>query len=325
MAHSPRNVQAPNVAADFWTQHNSDTPRMALAIKVTSKAEFGSTVVAFTTNTRNTTLPGHSGVTFYSAPAVTPTIVEQSLDEASQLEMTGVYTSTGFAQSDVIAGKWNFAEIEVFSYCWDNTDLGELLHFKGNLGEVKDFQTYFTCEGRGLIGKLSQEVEKVTSRLCRVKEFRDTECGHNSATVTWDSVSYNVTQTGKTGVPTAGGLTESIVFDTSTFSGTVPGSGDINTYGERFVNGKITCTAVGSNVGVSREISSAVESGSGHPYMTVHLKRPFPYGLVTSTYTLTMGCNRTIEDCMTYVNITRRRAEDFIPGLEAANRLPTQA
>lgn len=296
---------------------------MALAIKITSKSEFGSVVRGFTTNTRNTTLPGHVGVTFYSTPAMTPTIVEQGLDEASVLELTGVYTdsTTGFVQTDVTAGKWNNATVEVFSYCWDNTSLGELLHFKGNIAEIKDYQTYFTCEGRGLIAKLSQEVEVVTSRLCRVKEFRDSECGHSASTVALTGFSPNVTQTNKTGGPVisiGGGVT----FDISAFSGTVP------TYGAqytewllRWANGKITCTS-GENSGVSREISAASEATGAYPYTTFWLKRPFPYDIALTTYTLVMGCNRTIEDCMTYVNITRRRAEDWVPGIEAINRLP---
>jgi uncharacterized phage protein (TIGR02218 family) len=291
---------------------------MALAIKVTSKAEFGSAVVAFTTNTRNTTLPGHGGVTFYSAPAVTPTIVEQSLDEASQLEMTGVYTSNGFAQADVVAGKWNFAEIEVFTYCWSNTSLGELLHFKGNLGEVRDFQTYFTCEGRGLIGKLSQEVEKVTSRLCRVKEFRDAECGHSASTVVISSVTYNITQTG---VRTNADWTQSttlLTVRTSDMTGNIPPE-------DFYRNGKITMTT-GANSGVSREIAYSSAASGGN--IEIQLKRPFPYNMTNGDRafgTLVAGCNRTIEDCMKFTNITRRRAEDFVPGLEAVNRLPQQA
>lgn len=299
---------------------------MALAIKITSKSEFGSVVRGFTTNTRNTTLPGHVGVTFYSTPAMTPTIVEQGLDEASVLELTGVYTdtTTGFVQTDVTAGKWNNATVEVFSYCWDNTSLGELLHFKGNIAEIKDYQTYFTCEGRGLIAKLSQEVEVVTSRLCRVKEFRDSECGHSASTVALTGFSPNVTQTGKTGTSGVSGvLGQDVLFDISAFSGTVPTSGAQYTeWLLRWANGKITCTS-GDNSGVSREISAAYEATGGYPYTYMALKRPFPYTLASSaTYTLVMGCNRTIEDCMTYVNITRRRAEDWVPGIEAINRLP---
>lgn len=298
---------------------------MVVCVKVTSKAEFGSVVKGFTTNTRAMTLPGHGGVTFYPTPSITPTIIEQGLDEAANLEMTGVYGTNSFSHVDVIAGKWNFASIEVFTVCWDNVNLGEFLHFKGNLGEIKDYQTYFTAEGRGLIGRLSQEVEIVTSRLCGppVHEFRDASCGHTASTVTVDGVSYNVTQTNEAGSPviSVGGAVD---MDISAFSGTIP------TYGAqytawllRWVNGKITCTG-GENSGVSREIAAAGESTGGYPFTRFYLKRPFPYDIASTTYSLVMGCNRTIEDCMIYSNIVNRRAQDFVPGIEAVTRTPSQ-
>lgn len=309
--HIPRNIQAPYGASDFWIQWGSDTPRMVLCIKITSKSEFGSIVVGFTTNTRNMTLPGHGGVTFKSAPAMTPTVVEQGLDEAATMELTGVYTSDTFTQNDVTVGKWNFATVEVFSVCWDNVNLGELLHFKGYVGEIRDYQTYFTCEGRGLISKLSQEVDKVTQRLCRVKEFRDAECGHTAPTVIIASVTYNIEET----VLCDGGTQADPFLNifTAGFAGNVPPAGF-------YKNGKMTSTNALNN-GVSREIAFNDAAGGGS--MAIYLKRPFPFDVGDNdAFTLIAGCDRTIEDCMKFTNITRRRAEDWVPGIEAVSRLP---
>ncbi|MBK8810743.1 MAG: DUF2163 domain-containing protein [Acidobacteria bacterium] len=190
MAHTPRNIQAPNVAADFWTQWGSTNPRMALFVKLTPKADWtGVSAIGFTSNTRNMTLPGHPGVTFYSSPGITPTIVEQGLGDVANLELTGVYQTGIFERLDVIAGQWSFSEIEVFSACWNNTDLGELVHFRGNLGEFRDYGTYFTAEGRGLIGRLSNDVVVATQRMCRVKEFGNTRCKK----VLTGSFTYNAT------------------------------------------------------------------------------------------------------------------------------------
>lgn len=315
MAHVPRNIQGGYTATDFWNQWESDTPRMALLVKITSKAEFGSVVRGFTTNTRNMTMPGHAGVTFYSTPGMSPTIVEQALDEAPTMELSGAYVTGIIEQTEVTAGKWNGASAEIFSACWDNVNLGELLHFKGVIGEVRDYQTYFTCEGRGMISKLSQEVDKVTQRLCRVKEFRDSECGHSASTVVISAVTYNVVHTlVQVGADAARDATF-VDIVSSTFTGTVPPE-------NFFANGKMTCTT-GQNAGLSREI--AYNSASSFGVMQVQLKRPFPFTIKypTDRYTLTAGCNRTIEDCMKFTNITRRRAEDWIPGIESANRLPT--
>jgi len=264
------------------------------------------------------TLPGHGGVTFLSAPGMTPTIVEQGLDEAANLEMTGVYSSDSFSQTEVLAGKWNYSEIEVFSVSWQNTSLGELVHFKGNLGEFKDYQTYFTCEGRGLIARLSQEVEKVTARLCRVKEFRDAECGHTASTVTISAVVYNISQT-LNGI-VYGPTTAWMDVYTLTISGNIPPD-------SFYANGKVTGTS-GPNSGVSREVANSTYFDTGNPatsYIRLFLKRPFPFTAASlAGYTIIAGCNRTPEDCIKFTNIVRRRAEDFVPGIEAVSRVPTQ-
>ena len=315
MSHTPTNIQTPYVAADFWTQWDSVNPRMALMVKVTSTAAFGSEVIAFTSNTRDMTMPGHVGVTFKASPAITPTIIEAGLDEALQLEMNGVYSSDSFVRTDVIAGKWNFAEVEVFSACWDNVNLGEFLHFKGKLGEIRDYQTYFKVEGRGLMALLSQDVSKVTQRLCR-HTFRDALCGHSASTVTIDAVVYNVVETGL--VPDGSFAAEDTFINilTSGFAGNVP---PVNYY----VNGKMTAVG-GDNDGVSREI--AYNSAASGGLMAIQLKRPFPFNISDGdpswSLTLTAGCSKTLEDCMKFSNIVNRAAEDYIPGIETVNRLP---
>jgi uncharacterized phage protein (TIGR02218 family) len=284
-------------------------------VKVTSTSHFGSAVKAFTSNSRSmSTLLGHVGVTFKPTTGITTTVVEQSLGEAANLEFNGAYHADSFTQTDVMIGKWNFADIEVFSVCWDNVNLGELVHFKGKLGEFKDYQTHFTCEARGYISLLSEDVNIVTSRLCRVKDFRDSECGHASATVTISAVSYNVVHTGTTAASNAATTQEYIVITSASYTGTAPPDGF-------FTNGKITGTS-GANNGVSREISYSVDTAV--PNTRIYLKRPFPYDITAGeTFTLTAGCNRTLEDCKKFSNAANFRGEAFIPGLEQITKLPT--
>lgn len=328
MPHTPRNIQSPHVADDFWAQWSSVNPRMCMCVKVTSKAEFGSEVVAFTSNTRDMTLPGHSGVTFKASPSATPTLVEQALDEPTNMEITAIYNSDSFDQTEVLAGKWNFAEIEVFSTCWDNVNLGELLHFRGNLGEFKDYQTYFTAEARGLISRLSQDVDFVTQRSCRalkLTEFHDVDlpaedriCKHSATTVVINGNTYNVVYTGILAAQAAGVGSEYLVFNHQAS----PSAGELPTgaNGDRlFVNGKIKGTS-GANNGVSREIAYtdviAMEFRIG-------LKRTFPFPVESGdTFTLKAGCNGTIEDCIKWGNVINRRAEDYVPTLESITRLP---
>lgn len=325
MSHLPRNIQGGFTATDFWNQWNSVNPRMSLFIKITPQTFWTSvSAVGITSNTRNMTLPGHPGVTFYSTPGITPTQVEQVLDEPTNVELTGIYQSGIFEQEDVRAGKWNFATIEVFTASWDHPEYGELVHGKCKMGEVKDYQTFFTAEARGYLNLLSQDVNKVTSRFCRVKVFGDAECGKDlNDTVELDGVEYEITQTAIDGNPLGGDSWNSFIFDTSAFTGNVPADSDaLALVANRYRNGKLTALD-GPNAGVSREIAAAFEATGGHPFLQVDLKRAFPFIVDTTTsFTLIMGCDRTVEDCIVYENIVNRRAEDHIPTVESVHQVP---
>lgn len=320
--HTPRNIQAPNVEADFWANHGSITPRMCTLIKITSK--FGD-VVGLTSNTRDMTMPGHVGVTFKSTPGISPSMVEQALDEATNLEMNGIYQTGIFEQQDVINGIWNFAAVEVFTASWGNVNLGELVYMKGNLGEFKDYQTHFNAEGRGQMSRLANDVNECTSRFCRVDEFGDTKCGKSLAgTVTVGGVAYNITQSSIDGQPfSVGNPKMGAIFDTSAWSGNVPADPFPSAFFALYPNAKLTALD-GPNAGVTREVAQITESTGGHPFVNIITKRPFPFAIeATTEFSLITGCARTLNDCMKYGNVVNRRAEDWIPGLEAVNRIPS--
>jgi hypothetical protein len=312
---TPRNIQSPYTATDFWNQFTSTTPRMAMFMKVTPYLTTDVTTIGLTSNTRDMTLPGHAGITFKSAAGMMPSSAQQSINGETTLEMTGIYNDDLFKRSDVIGGKWENARIEIFNACWDNTNLGELVIFSGFLGELKDFQTFFTAEGRGLTSKLSQDVSWVTQRFCRVKEFRNAQCGHTASTVVIDAETYNITYTG---VLATGSTSQRVLYvNTNYWTGQfIPLPIPPVNY---FQNGKVVCTS-GLNDGISREISSNSTGGS---YMKMALKRPFPFEIgPTDEFTLTAGCNRTLEDCQKYSNVINFRGEPFVPGLTQMLKVP---
>lgn len=311
---TPRNIQSPYVAADFWTQFSSANPRMALFMKVTPYLTTDLTTIGLTSNTRDMTLPGHAGVTFKSAAGMMPSNAAQSINDETSLELTGIYSDDLFKRTDVVNGKWQNATIEIFVACWDNVNLGELMIFKGFLGEVKDFGTFFTAEGRGLSSKLSQDIGWVTQRTCRVKKFRDAQCGHTASTVTIDGTTYNVEVSNKSGALSAD--RKYITFQKTIWTGSGLNVPPISF----FANGTVECTQ-GKNIGFSREITSAKDDGTE---INIYFKRPFPYAdnTIFDRYKITAGCSRTIEDCQKYDNILNFRGEPFIPGLTQLMRVP---
>ena len=319
--HTIRNKQGGSTDTDFWNKWSSVNPRMAMFVKITPKPFFtGVDPIGFTSNTRDMTLPGHGALVFKSAVGIAPSAIEQALENPTTFEVQGLYQSGLFEQDDVVRGKWDFATVEIFAACWDNTNLGELVLFKGNMGEFKDYQLYFTAEGRGLISRLSSDAGEVTTRYCRVKVFRDSQCGHTASTVTIDGDTYDIQYTSLLAVGTTVSTRQTIYVPETYWTGQltpklVPPNGYFN-------NGTITSTS-GANEGLSREI---LKSSTNNIDVKFALKRPFPFAVaVSDEFTVTAGCNRTVEDCRKYGNIINFRGEPYIPGLENANRVPTSS
>lgn len=325
---TPRNITTPyTTATTFWNRLSSVNPRMALFMKVTPSLTTDLTTIGLTSNTRDMTLPGHSGVTFKSAAGMMPSNAMQSINEETTLELTGIYVDSLFKRSDVLGRKWENAAIEIFIAPWDDPNLGELVIFSGFLGEVKDFQTFFTAEGRGLTSRLSQDTGWITQRMCRVKQFRDYQCQHSASTVVIGGKTYDISYTnfGAERLLNEKEKRYAIYFPNAQFT-TLGKEIPPDDY---FVNGKLKCVS-GLNSGLTREISASMtQSISGVDQQVIYLKRPFPFEIKKfvlpasrDQFDIQAGCNRTIEDCQKYSNIANFRGEPFVPGLTQLMRVP---
>ena len=317
MPHIPRNIQSPYTATDFWNRWGSVNPRMALFLK----ADNGDKVIAFTSNTRDMELPGHSGVTFKSAVGMSPSSIQSQLNAITTMELQGFYVDGGLERNEIIGGLWDNATIEIFSAAWDIPALGELVHFVGTFSDFKDYESFFVAETRGISGKLSQEVTKVTSRGCRVTKFRNTECGFTGTTVTLNSVVYSLTlDSTKARLE---GDRNFITIDPASLGVTTDPSGNAIPLSNFFNNGVVTILN-GPNEDISREVLRYTYN-SIEDVITISLKRAFPFkdeSINTLELTLEAGCNRTVEDCRKYGNIINFRGEPYVPGIESMNRIP---
>lgn len=315
MSHTIQNGSGPD--SDFWTQMSSQTPRMCVCIYVEPASIWGGALsaIAFTSNSRDMTLPGYS-VTFKAAPSITPTTVESALNEPGTVEVLGAYLAESFDEDEVLNGKWDGAKVRVLVACWDDTTLGQWVVHEGDLGQFESFQTYFRAESRGYIARLNNEVSKATSRLCRVKEFRDSECGHTNTTVDIGGTAYNIT------TPAFTGLTVGVVVDRYTlyFNKEAGAANDWPT--GFFDHGTIIANSTTVDLGsIKRAIK---EHANGASYHEIILRQPFPFTVTAGdTFDLVAGCDRTLEDCLLYGNVVNFRGEPYVPGIEAANRVGT--
>lgn len=316
--HTPRNIQAPNTATDFWNRWSSVNPRMALFIKITPQDEFRKNTerdpIGLTSNTRDMELPGHPSVVFKSAAGMIPSEMAQSFGEASTMEFQGLYSDGIFSAEDILNGSFIDAFVEIFASPWDNPNLGELVFFTGHLGDLEHYGTYFKGEIRGLSAKLSQETGPVTSRNCRVA-FRSTACGHTASTVTIGGNTFNIQYSG-----TLGG---NVIQSTRSFLtvSLTPWPDPIIPQ-NFFQNGKVTIN------GVTRQIASSTsfaEDAIPEPEvpLILTLKRPFPFTPeLGDAVTIIAGCNKRVEDCRKFNNIVNFRGEPYVPGIEVINKVP---
>lgn len=325
--HTPRNIQSPYTATDFWNRWSSVNPRMALFIKATPVLAFGdpsALTVGLTSNTRDMVLPGHSGVTFKSAAGMIPSEISQAFGETVTMEFQGLYTAGIFTAEQVMLGVWNNAFIEIFSSPWDNPNLGELLMFTGNLGELEHHGSYFKGEVRGLAGRLSQDVGPVTSRACRVP-FRSTECGFSAKYITVNSVSIPTELDFVIGF--SGSFESRSKLDLrwdsggtlldgngAAYTGNIPPTGF-------FDSGSVTVGAITREILTWEFEPDPGDATQGQ--IRMQFKRPFPFKVGSGDiFSIKNGCTKRVEDCQKYNNIANFRGEPYVPGIAVVNRVP---
>lgn len=227
-----------------------------------------------------------SGVTYKASTGFTPTSISSS-DSLSvdNLDVEGMLASGSITDADVIAGKYDFAEIEIFMVNWADLTQGTLPLRTGWLGEVTLKHHQFVAEVRGLTQRLSATVGQVYSPSCRA-EFGDAKCGINKAL-------HTVT----------GSITTVVNNQSFRDTSRVEAAGI-------FTFGLITFTS-GSCNGLSAEVK---EYGVG----SITLLNAMPYALaVSDTYSMVKGCDKTFATCKgTYNNGVNFRGEPHVPGMD---------
>lgn len=235
----------------------------------------------------------HSGnlqvqsVTYEASSGFTPTAIASSADlSVDNLDLEGMLSADTISEEDIFAGKYDFAEIEIFQVNYADLSQGTMVLSRGTLGEVRMMDHRFVVEVRGLSQQLSQSVGEVFSPSCRTA-LGDSKCGVNLA-------SYTVTGT----------ITE--VTDQQSIADSSRGEDD-----GYFNYGKITFTS-GANTGFSMEVKRFVSGGS------ISLVLPMPYPVdVGDGYSMHAGCDKTFGTCISrFSNAVNFRGEPHVPGVD---------
>lgn len=131
-----------------------------------------------------------AGVTYQAVGGFSPSDVDRSLETSANQITLKSYFSAAIAESDIVRGAFNNAQVFVFKVDPFNlpTDLSAVPYqyeplVSGRLGRFTLTDTGYAVESRGLQDRLSTTQGAMTSKTCRNK-FCDSICGLDIANFT---------------------------------------------------------------------------------------------------------------------------------------------
>lgn len=273
------------------THLNSEELTLAQCVKLTRK---DATVLGFSTNNLDVI---YDGVTYAALSSLSASAQVNNVGTGvDNMEAVGILDSELITDTDLLAGKYDGAAIEVFVINWANLGSGRVLLFSGWIGNVGLVDGQFKAEIRSKSQRLSQSVGELTSPTCRVHRLGDARCGltagqmatfqHADALVT--AVVDNRNMTFGSDAAATGYYSEGLV----TFDDDAGG---------------------GLNAGLSREIKEHTLTGGA---AVLELQEAFPFDVeVGDSATLEAGCDRLLTTCRDkFENVVNFRGEPTVPG-----------
>lgn len=238
---------------------------------------------AFTSHDKDLELDGEK---YLATSGFSPSSISNNSElSVDNLELAGVLDNISLKDSDILAGIYDFAEIEIFLVNYNKLSDGRLQLRTGWLGEVKFSENKFVAEVRGLTQKLSQTIGELYSPRCRAV-FADSKCG---------LVLNNYKKTG---------VVENIVANN------IFVDSNRNEDVGFFNHGKIKF-ASGKNQEQTIEIKRFADS-------QIELVLPLVFDMqIGDYYEIFQGCDKILNTCINrYNNAVNFRGEPHIPGLD---------
>ena len=231
-----------------------------------------------------------ASLTYLSIAGFTPSSVETKDNfSVDNVEVQGMFQTGYITAPDLLAGKYDFAEVEIFIVNYMDISQGRMLLRRGRLGEVTMQKDTFIAELRGLAESLQQTIGELYQPSCRAI-LGDSEC---------KKVLTSFTFTGTV---------------TTVSSGLIFTSNALTQAAGYFTGGQITWTS-GNNNGLNMEVKEFANK-------QVVLAQAMPYAIqVGSSFQIIAGCDKTHQTCISkFNNIINFRGEPFVPGTDAISK-----
>lgn len=231
----------------------------------------------------------HDGVTYRSAPGVTPGAITRSLGlEPDSGEVAGVLSGDALDEADLAAGRWDGAAVSLVAMDWAWPSEEPIALLAGELGEIAVEGSGFSAELRGAAARLNKTPCPSTSPECRAT-FGDKSCR----------------------VDLAGRALRATVL--SAHDNVVVLDRPVE---DRFLFGRMRYLA-----GASCGLASAILAVSGTEVSLRDRPRmPVEVGTVVQ---LLEGCDKRFETCVSrFQNGINFRGEPHLPGTDLLTRYP---
>ena len=237
-----------------------------------------------------------AGVTFEPESGFVPSEIRAGQDfSVDAQDVEGALSSDRITETDILDGRWDNAEVEVWRANWASTDQRVLMR-RGNLGDIRRGRTSFVAEVRSLAHWLNQTVGRTYQFSCDA-DLGDARCGVNLASPLWSATGTVATLSGSRGFSAA--ALGSFATDTFTLG--------------------VVSWITGANAGRKAEIASFA---SGAITLFEAPVRPIAIG---DAFTATAGCDKQFATCSSkFGNSVNFRGFPHMPGEEAVLRYPNQ-
>lgn len=231
-----------------------------------------------------------ASLTYLSIAGFTPSSVETKDNfSVDNVEVQGMFQTGYITAPDLLAGKYDFAEVEIFIVNYLDLSQGRMLLRRGRLGEVTMQKDTFIAELRGLAENLQQTIGELYQPSCRAI-LGDSECKKVLTSFTFTGTVTTVT------------------------SGLIFTSNALTQAAGYFTGGQITWTS-GNNNGLKMEVKEFANK-------QVVLAQAMPYAIqVGNSFQIIAGCDKTHQTCISkFNNIINFRGEPFVPGTDAISK-----
>jgi uncharacterized phage protein (TIGR02218 family) len=202
-------------------------------------------------------------------------------------DIDGLLTSDLITEADLIAGLWDYAELEIIKINPFLLSSGDYSPVRGHVGQVSTDAPTFRSEFLALAKALEKNVGEVITAACPAT-LGDARCKKDLTSFTFAGLIETVSVSGLV-------LTDSTRTEDDDY----------------FKFGKITMTS-GNSSGYSMDIKASDDAG------TITLFLPLPFGVEAGdTYSIVAGCDKLKATCISkFNNIVNHRGYPDTPTQE---------